>query len=81
MANALVSAVLAAVTHPDPFEQVRSELAERDALLGQEIITEAGSGHGAGIDAGGALLLRRRDGVVVPVHAGSVRLTAAGGSE
>jgi BirA family biotin operon repressor/biotin-[acetyl-CoA-carboxylase] ligase len=50
-------------------------LRERDALLDRPVAWSGGEGVAAGIDDGGALLVRRLDGVLVALDAGEVHLT------
>jgi BirA family biotin operon repressor/biotin-[acetyl-CoA-carboxylase] ligase len=57
-----------------PLEEVLDEWRRRDALLGQEIAWDGGSGVAAGIDSDGALLVDTDDGRVALV-AGEVHLT------
>ncbi len=49
-------------------------LRARDALLDRPVAWSTGTGTGAGIDASGALLVRRDDGTVTTLHAGEVHL-------
>jgi BirA family transcriptional regulator, biotin operon repressor / biotin---[acetyl-CoA-carboxylase] ligase len=57
-----------------PAGAVLDALRARDALLDRPVRWAGGSGTGAGIDASGALLVRRADGAVIPLHAGEVHL-------
>ena len=57
-----------------PLDEVLDEWRRRDALLGQEIGWDGGSGVAAGIDSDGALLVDTDDGRVALV-AGEVHLT------
>jgi BirA family biotin operon repressor/biotin-[acetyl-CoA-carboxylase] ligase len=57
-----------------PLEEVLDEWRRRDALLGQEIAWDGGSGVAAGIDSDGALLVDTDDGRAALV-AGEVHLT------
>ena len=57
-----------------PAGAVLDALRARDALLDRPVRWAGGSGTGAGIDASGALLVRRGDGAVIPLHAGEVHL-------
>jgi BirA family biotin operon repressor/biotin-[acetyl-CoA-carboxylase] ligase len=57
-----------------PLDEVLDEWRHRDALLGQEIGWDGGSGVAAGIDSDGALLVDTDDGRVALV-AGEVHLT------
>ena len=51
-------------------------LRDRDALLGQPVRWQNGQGTGAGIDAGGALLVRLDDGSTTALSAGEVTLSS-----
>jgi BirA family biotin operon repressor/biotin-[acetyl-CoA-carboxylase] ligase len=57
-----------------PLEEVLDEWRRRDALLGQEIAWDGGTGVAAGIDSDGSLLVDTDDGRVALV-AGEVHLT------
>ncbi|WP_053226556.1 biotin--[acetyl-CoA-carboxylase] ligase [Solirubrobacter soli] len=52
-----------------------AELRARDALLGRAVQWDGGHGEGAGIDDGGALIVRRDDGTTTTLNAGEVTLT------
>ena len=62
-----------------PADAVVAALGERDALLGQPVAWDGGSGIGEGIDAGGGLRVRRGDGEVIVLDAGEVHLAAPPG--
>jgi BirA family biotin operon repressor/biotin-[acetyl-CoA-carboxylase] ligase len=55
-------------------EDVLGALRERDALLDRPVAWGGGEGVAAGIDDGGALLVRAGDGTVVALDAGEVHL-------
>jgi len=61
----------------EPAQATVAALRERDALLGQAVRWADGNGVGAGIDAAGALLVRRDDGTLVTLDAGEVHLRAS----
>ena len=50
----------------------------RDALTGERIAWQGGTGVAEGIDDGGALLVRRDDGTLRRLDAGEVHLLATG---
>jgi BirA family biotin operon repressor/biotin-[acetyl-CoA-carboxylase] ligase len=58
----------------EPAAGVFAALRERDALLDQPVAWAGGEGVAAGIDDGGALLVRRAGGDVVALDAGEVHL-------
>jgi BirA family transcriptional regulator, biotin operon repressor / biotin---[acetyl-CoA-carboxylase] ligase len=60
------------LTTPDP--EVLVAVRARDALLGQPVHWEQGSGAGAGIDPTGRLLVRLADGSTTALDAGEVHL-------
>ena len=57
-----------------PATEALADLRERDALLGRPVRWRDGEGTGAGIDDGGALLVRVAGGEVVALQAGEVHL-------
>jgi biotin-(acetyl-CoA carboxylase) ligase len=57
--------------------EVLGALRERDALLDRPVAWNGGEGVAAGIDDGGALVVRRGDGSVVALDAGEVHLRTA----
>jgi BirA family biotin operon repressor/biotin-[acetyl-CoA-carboxylase] ligase len=57
-----------------PSSAVIEELARRDALAGRAVRWGDGTGVGAGIDAGGRLLVRGDDGSLTALDAGEVHL-------
>jgi BirA family biotin operon repressor/biotin-[acetyl-CoA-carboxylase] ligase len=59
-----------------PSRLVTEELARRDALAGRGVRWADGTGVGAGIDAGGRLLVRGDDGSLTALEAGEVHLLA-----
>jgi BirA family transcriptional regulator, biotin operon repressor / biotin---[acetyl-CoA-carboxylase] ligase len=59
----------------EPVPAALAALRARDALLERPIAWADGAGVGAGIDDGGALLVRRDDGSVAALEAGEVHLT------
>jgi BirA family biotin operon repressor/biotin-[acetyl-CoA-carboxylase] ligase len=54
---------------------VLAALRDRDALLGRAVSWDGGHGEGAGIDDGGALIVRLDDGTTTALNAGEVTLT------
>jgi BirA family biotin operon repressor/biotin-[acetyl-CoA-carboxylase] ligase len=74
--DAALAELLAFLEHrlEAPAGAVLDALRARDALLERPVRWAGGSGTGAGIDASGALLVRRDDGAVIPLHAGEVHL-------
>jgi biotin-(acetyl-CoA carboxylase) ligase len=61
-----------------PGEAVVDALRARDALLDKPVRWAGGEGVGAGIDAGGTLLVRRADGSTARLDAGEVHLETVG---
>ena len=57
-----------------PARDCLAALRARDALLGRPVRWAGGAGTGAGIDDGGALLVRRPDGTLAALAAGEVHL-------
>jgi BirA family biotin operon repressor/biotin-[acetyl-CoA-carboxylase] ligase len=55
-------------------DDILTALRTRDALLGRPVEWAAGSGTGAGIDAGGGLCVRASDGGITVLEAGEVHL-------
>jgi BirA family biotin operon repressor/biotin-[acetyl-CoA-carboxylase] ligase len=62
----------------EPAGAALSALRARDALRDRPVRWAGGSGTGAGIDATGALLVRRDDGTVETLEAGEVHLRSGG---
>jgi BirA family transcriptional regulator, biotin operon repressor / biotin---[acetyl-CoA-carboxylase] ligase len=58
----------------EPREATLAALAERDALLGEQVAWSGGEGVGAGIDERGSLRVRRADGTEAVLDAGEVHL-------
>jgi BirA family biotin operon repressor/biotin-[acetyl-CoA-carboxylase] ligase len=56
-------------------DAVLAALRDRDALLGRAVSWDGGHGEGAGIDDGGALIVRLDDGTTTTLNAGEVTLT------
>lgn len=65
----------------EPAEATVSGLRARDALLDRPVRWADGEGVGVGIDADGALRVRRADGTEVALDAGEVHLAGAGPAE
>jgi BirA family biotin operon repressor/biotin-[acetyl-CoA-carboxylase] ligase len=63
----------------EPAAEALAALRERDALLDRPVAGAGGAGVGAGLGDGGALLVRRADGMVVGLEAGEVHLRTAAG--
>ena len=57
-----------------PARDCLAALRARDALLDRPVRWAGGAGTGAGIDDGGALLVRRPDGTLATLAAGEVHL-------
>jgi len=62
----------------EPGATTLTALRERDALLGQAVTWDGGSGVGDGIEPGGGLRVRPADGEVVVLSAGEVHLARPG---
>lgn len=76
LASAIIERLRVRMDGVPPFDDAVRDLAERDVLAGREVETEqAGGGRASGIDATGALLLRKPDGREVRVMSGGVRLS------
>lgn len=77
--NVLAELLLAlALRFEQPAAAALEALSERDGLRGREVAWAAGRGIAAGIAEDGGLRVRREGGGVEVLHAGEVRLQAAG---